>query len=126
VGGLGLLLLQPIGLLHGGNYWGAKKESWPRYGLGYSGVNTVPCWMCVFVVLGARGLENQSLFFFGGRGIWNLYGKKQEGLAAKVAVMVVRGQGFNLWLFYINFSTREFLSHNPKKYTYTLCCPDST
>jgi len=39
-------------------------------------------------------------------------GKGRRGLpVAKVAIMVVRGQGFNLWLFYVNFSTREFLGH---------------
>jgi len=36
-------------------------------------------------------------------------------VAAEVAVMVVRGQVVNLRRFYVNFSTRKFLSHNPKK-----------
>jgi len=30
--------------------------------------------------------------------------------------MVVRGQVVNLQRFYVNFSTRKFLGHNPKKY----------
>jgi len=52
------------------------------YGLGYDGLSTVPFRMRVFVVLGVRGLENQSLFFFRGRGIWNPYGKGQERVAS--------------------------------------------
>jgi len=58
---------------------GSKREI--GYGLCYGRLSTVPFWMRFFVVLGARGLENQSLFFFGGRGIGNPYRKGREGVA---------------------------------------------
>jgi len=58
---------------------GSKRKI--GYGLGYGRVSTMPFWMWFFVVSVARGLENQSLFFFGGRGIWNPNGKGQEGVA---------------------------------------------
>ncbi len=52
------------------------------YGCGYGVISTMSCGMWFFVDTGARGLENQSLFFFRGRGIGNPYVKGRESVAS--------------------------------------------
>jgi len=52
------------------------------YWCGYGVMSTVPCWMRFFVDMSAQGLENQSLIFFGGRGIGSPYVEGWEGVAS--------------------------------------------
>jgi len=62
--------LLPIGSAcggHGGDYREVEKEFF--YGCGYGAVSTILFVIWFFVDTGTRGLENQSLVFFGCRGI---------------------------------------------------------